>query len=62
MSDRPTVRSVQVDDVPALRDCIERLAWDLEGYDDIHASARMRRDLLRRIAPIVIEEARQCAA
>ena len=33
-----------------LRDAVERLAWELEGYDDIHASARMRRDLLRRSA------------
>jgi hypothetical protein len=27
----------------------------------VHASARMRRDLLRGIAPVVIEEARRCA-
>ena len=44
------------------KDAIERLAWELEGYDDIHASARMRRDLLRRIGPVVIEEAIRCAA
>jgi 2-furoyl-CoA dehydrogenase FAD binding subunit len=62
MSDRPAVRSFRIDGSLALRDSIERLAWHLEGYDDIHASAHMRRDLLRRIAPIVTEEARQCAA
>jgi 2-furoyl-CoA dehydrogenase FAD binding subunit len=45
-----------------IRDAIERLAWELEGYEDVHASARMRRDLLRGIAPVVIEEAKQCAA
>ncbi len=44
------------------KDAVERLAWELEGYDDIHASARMRRDLLRRIGPVVIEEAIRCAA
>jgi hypothetical protein len=32
------------------------------GYEDVHASARMRRDLLRGIAPVVIEEAKQCGA
>ena len=30
---------------------------ELEGYEDVHASARMRRDILRSIAPVVIEEA-----
>lgn len=63
MADRPAVRSLQVDGAASLQNAIERLAWELEGYDDIHASARMRRDLLRGLGPIVVEEARQqCAA
>lgn len=63
MADRPAVRSLQVDGGASLQHAIERLAWELEGYDDIHASARMRRDLLRGLGPIVVEEARQqCAA
>jgi len=37
------------------------LAWELEGYEDQHASSRMRRDLLRRVGPAVIQEALQCA-
>jgi len=45
-----------------VQDAIERLAWELEGYEDLHASARMRRDLLRRIGPVAIEEALRCAA
>src|SRR5258706_10702467 len=49
MADRPAVRSFQVDGAASLQHAIERLAWELEGYDDIHASARMRRDLLRRL-------------
>lgn len=40
-----------------LDDEIERLAWRLGGYNDIHASARYRRDLLRRMAPSVIAQA-----
>jgi 2-furoyl-CoA dehydrogenase FAD binding subunit len=61
MADRPAVRRIKADGSSGIRDAIERLAWQLEGYEDVHASARMRRDLLRGIAPAVIEEARQCA-
>jgi len=45
-----------------LREAINALAWELEGYEDIHASSRMRRDLLRRVGPAVIEDALRCAA
>jgi 2-furoyl-CoA dehydrogenase FAD binding subunit len=62
MADRPAVRRIEADGAAGIRDAIERLAWELEGYEDVHASARMRRDLLRGIAPVVIEEAKQCAA
>jgi 2-furoyl-CoA dehydrogenase FAD binding subunit len=62
MIDRPAIRPIVADGASDIRDAIERLAWELEGYDDVHASARMRRDLLRRIAPVVVEEAKQCAA
>jgi 2-furoyl-CoA dehydrogenase FAD binding subunit len=62
MADRPAVRRIETDGASGIRDAIERLAWELEGYEDVHASARMRRDLLRGIGPVVIEEARQCAA
>jgi 2-furoyl-CoA dehydrogenase FAD binding subunit len=60
MVERPAVS--RINGASAIRDAIERLAWELEGYEDIHASARMRRDLLRRIAPVVVEEAIRCAA
>jgi len=60
MADRPAVRRIKADGPSGIRDAIERLAWQLEGYEDVHASARMRRDLLRGIAPAVIEEARRC--
>jgi 2-furoyl-CoA dehydrogenase FAD binding subunit len=62
MTDRPAVRSIGGSGSSVLGERIERLAWELQGYDDMHASARMRRDLLRRMAPLVVEEARQCAA
>ena len=38
------------------------LADELEGYEDLHASAELRRDILRNLGPVVIEEARACAA
>jgi 2-furoyl-CoA dehydrogenase FAD binding subunit len=61
MADRPAVRRIEADGASGISDAIERLAWELEGYEDVHASARMRRDLLRGIAPAVIGEARRCA-
>jgi 2-furoyl-CoA dehydrogenase FAD binding subunit len=62
MTDCPAVRVIETGGADIIRDQIERLAWELEGYDDIHASPRLRRDLLRRLAPVVIEEAVRCAA
>jgi 2-furoyl-CoA dehydrogenase FAD binding subunit len=62
MADRPAVQRISANGASGLGESIERLAWELQGYDDMHASARMRRDLLRRMAPLVVEEARRCAA
>ena len=60
MSGRPEVRRIAAGS--ALHDAVDRLASELEGYDDLHASAAMRRDLLRNLCPVVIEEAIRCAA
>ena len=46
----------------AVKDAIEKIARDLEGYEDLHASAELRRDILRNLAPVVIAEAQSCAA
>ena len=62
MTGAPAMRRIDGGSPAAVRDAIERLAWELEGYEDIHASPRMRRDLLRRIGPVVVEEALKCAA
>ena len=62
MTGCPAVRRIKRDGDGAAKDAIESIAWELEGYDDLHASARMRRDLLRRIGPVVVEEAIRCAA
>ena len=57
MGGRPLIRALDGDAVAAVG------AWaaELEGYDDLHASAAMRRDMFKNLAPRVIEEARRCA-
>jgi 2-furoyl-CoA dehydrogenase FAD binding subunit len=62
VADRPAVRSLAVNGGDAAKSAFEALAWELEGYDDIHATAHLRRDLLRRVGPAVVEEALGCAA
>jgi 2-furoyl-CoA dehydrogenase FAD binding subunit len=57
MAGKPMVRRIALDDIAA----IEQWAQELEGYEDLHASAALRRDLFCNIAPRVIEEAMLCA-
>lgn len=45
-----------------LKEIVERFAWELRGTDDVHASARYRRDLVRRLVPGLVAETLQCAA
>jgi 2-furoyl-CoA dehydrogenase FAD binding subunit len=59
MAGRPLVRRIAMDKAVA---AIAAWADELEGYEDLHASAAMRRDLLRNLAPRVAEEAIRCAA
>ena len=62
VADRPAARRATIDRAAQAKDIFESLAFELKGYDDLHASARLRRDLLRRIGPVVVEEALRCAA
>ena len=59
MAGKPAVRQIPGDKAV---DAIAAWADELEGYEDLHASAAMRRDLFRNLAPLVIEEAIRCAA
>ncbi len=59
MAGRPLVRRIAMDEAVA---AIAAWADELEGYEDLHASAAMRRDLFRNLAPRVAEEAIRCAA
>ncbi len=59
MAGRPAVRDYAA--ASDFGDVLNALAWELEGYEDMHASSAMRRDLLRRMGPVVIAEALRCA-
>jgi 2-furoyl-CoA dehydrogenase FAD binding subunit len=61
-SAKPVVRQIASGKDTAARDAVYALASELEGYEDLHASAAMRRDLLRRLGPLVIAEAVRCSA
>jgi 2-furoyl-CoA dehydrogenase FAD binding subunit len=55
MAGKPMVRQIAANDSAG---AIAAWADELEGYEDLHASAAMRRDLFRNLAPLVIEEAK----
>ena len=59
MAGTPVVQRIALG---GIKDAVEKLAAGLEGYEDLHASAELRRDILRNLAPLVIAEAQQCAA
>jgi 2-furoyl-CoA dehydrogenase FAD binding subunit len=59
MAGRPLVRRIAMDKAA---EAIADWADELEGYEDLHASAAIRRDLFRNLAPRVVEEAIRCAA
>jgi 2-furoyl-CoA dehydrogenase FAD binding subunit len=66
-ADKDTVRlgvggmagTPQVRQIPAADAAGAIAAWadELEGYEDLHASAAMRRDLFRNLAPLAVNEA-----
>jgi 2-furoyl-CoA dehydrogenase FAD binding subunit len=62
IADKPIVREWDKLDDNELPDALNDFAWDLGGSDDIHATARYRREMVRRLGKKVIEEARQCAS
>jgi 2-furoyl-CoA dehydrogenase FAD binding subunit len=59
MAGRPLVRRFAAKDADT---AIAQWADELEGYDDLQASAALRRDLFRGLAPQAVAEALRCAA
>lgn len=60
VADAPARRSWPLLDGTALGDALNAFAWELDAREDIHATARLRRDLVRNLGRAVIEEATQC--
>ena len=60
VADRPAVRDLGDAGGAVLGEALNTFAWEMGGNDDIHATAGYRRELVRRLGPKVIEEARAC--
>jgi len=60
VADTPAVRTWNDLAEDAIDDALNEFAWELGGFDDIHASASYRRRLVRRLGRRAIEEARAC--
>jgi len=57
VADRPLVRDLPATD---LGEALDRFAWGLDARDDLHATARYRRELVRRLGRATIDEAMRC--
>jgi 2-furoyl-CoA dehydrogenase FAD binding subunit len=62
VAERPVARAMPLPGSSALDDALNDFAWSLEARDDLHASARYRRELVRRIGKSTLEEAVRCRA
>jgi len=60
VADRPVARDLQTADSTDLDQALDRFAWDLDARDDLHATARYRRELVRRLGRTTIDEAMTC--
>lgn len=60
VADIPNVRELPLPGASDFDDALNQYAWDLEARDDLHATARYRRELVRRLGRETIEEALRC--
>lgn len=60
VDDRPRRFPVPPPGDGGLDDALNEIAWSLNARDDLHASARYRRELVRRLGRRTIEEACAC--
>ena len=58
---KPAVREWQIE-ADQLDDALNRFAWEMEGEDDIHATAKYRRQIVRQLGRKVLEEAKSCSS
>ncbi|MRN67551.1 MULTISPECIES: FAD binding domain-containing protein [unclassified Brucella] len=62
VADAPTRRALPLPNAPDFDEALNQFAWDLNARDDLHATARYRRDLVRTLGRETIEEAFSCRA
>jgi 2-furoyl-CoA dehydrogenase FAD binding subunit len=62
VADRPVACDLGKSDGRMLEQELDAFAWELEARDDLHATARYRRELVRRLGRETIEKARRCRA
>ncbi|WP_159952958.1 FAD binding domain-containing protein [Rhizobium sp. 18065] len=62
VDDRPRVFALPALDDVQFDDALNDIAWSLNARDDIHASARYRRELVRNLGRETLEEASRCRA
>ena len=60
VADRPVLRDFGALDGKQLDEALDAFAWALDARDDLHATARYRRELVRQMGRETIEEARAC--
>jgi len=60
VADRPIATVLPLPDDPTLDEALIAFACEIEAYDDIHATAEYRRELVRRLGLQTIEEAARC--
>ena len=56
-ADRPEVRAWPLLEGTAMDDALNELAWSLDCQDDLHATARYRRHLIRSLGKRAVQEA-----
>lgn len=57
VADIPTVLELQHSDLSNLREILNAFAWSLDASDDIHASAKYRREIVRRLGESTLRKA-----
>ena len=62
VADRPTVCRLPSATSQDVTELLDRFAWELDARDDLHATARYRRELVRQLGRAVIAEADRCRA
>jgi 2-furoyl-CoA dehydrogenase FAD binding subunit len=62
VADMPVRRELPLPTDPAFADALNQFAWDLDARDDLHATGRYRRGLVRQLGRQTIEEAALCRA